>query len=161
LSAGEDIEQVVADIWTLAEPVIRVEGMELIEVEYRRESHGWVLRLYIDQEGGISVDDCAKVSQVVGDVLDVADLIKISYHLEVSSPGLDRPLRRKEHFEKYVGKIVEVLTSEPMEGRRRFKCILEAVLPAHIVLGCNGSRWEIPFSNLERAKLCYFESLKE
>lgn len=160
LSTGHDTEQVIEDVWNLADPVIRAERMELIEVIYRRESPGWVLRLYIDREGGISVDDCARVSHVVSDALDVADLIHNPYNLEVSSPGLDRPLRKPEHFQEYTGKIVDVRTNEPIQGRRKFKCILAGVSSEHIVLNCEGATYEIPFSVLERARLCYFESLE-
>jgi ribosome maturation factor RimP len=156
-----DTDQLIADVWELADPVIRMEGMELIEVEYRRESHGWVLRLYIDGEDGISVDDCAKVSQVIGDVLDVADFIHNPYHLEVSSPGLNRPLRKWEHFRERIGKIVEVRTSEPINGRRKFKCVLEDATSARILLNCDGVPYEIPLQFLERARLRYFESLKK
>ncbi len=93
---GTRDEPLIDRIWSLLEPVARSEGMEILEVEYRRESIGWVLRLFIDREEGVSVDDCARVSRVAGDLLDVADMIPNPYHLEVSSPGLNRPLRKWE-----------------------------------------------------------------
>ena len=161
MSTIDDTGQVASQVWDLADPLVRAEGMEIIEVVYRRESHGWVLRVYIDREDGISVDDCAEVSRVVGDAMDVADIIHNHYHLEVSSPGLDRPLRRYEHFQRYIGKTVEVRIKEPIQGRRKFKCILEAASPEAIVLNCDGRTHEIPLLDVDRARLCYFESLEK
>jgi ribosome maturation factor RimP len=159
---GQDkSKQIIAEIWKLVEPVIVAEGMELVEVEYRRESQGWVLRLFIDQEDGITVADCTRMSQVIGDLLDVSELIDHPYHLEVSSPGLDRPLRKPKHFQKHVGAIVEIRTSVPAvptQNRRRFKGILVDVTSDTVMVDCEGQNFEIPFVSLERARLCYFES---
>lgn len=153
-------EAIVSRIWALVEPVIRAEGMELVEVEYRREPHGWVLRLYIDQEGGITVDDCARISDVSGDLLDVADVIPNPYHLEVSSPGLNRPLRKPEHFAGQIGSIVEVRTLAPMGNRRNFKGTLLEASAEQIALDCDGQVFEIRMSLLERGRLRYFETLE-
>ena len=152
--------ELVARLWQLVEPVVRSEGMDLIEVEYRRESPGWVLRLFIDQEDGITVDDCARISRVVGDLLDVADLISNPYHLEVSSPGLNRPLRRWEHFQGCIGSIVDVRLSTSIYNRRKFKGRLIDARPEGITLDCDGQPFDIPLTHLERARLRYFESLK-
>jgi ribosome maturation factor RimP len=152
--------QVVAELWQLIEPVVRSEGMELLELEYRCESQGWVLRLFIDQEGGITVDDCARVSHVVGDLLDVADPIVNQYHLEVSSPGLNRPLRKWEHFQKYVGSIVDVRASTPIDNRRKFKGKLIAASPEGITVDCDGHVFDLSLSFLEQARLRYFDSIK-
>ena len=159
--AGDEnkTKQVVAQIWQLVEAVIRSEGMELLEVEYRCESHGWVLRLFIDQEDGITVDDCAQISRLVGDLMDVADPIVNQYHLEVSSPGLNRPLRKWEHFHRYLGSIVDVRTSTSIHNRRKFKGKLIDARPEEFTIACEGSVFEVPLSFLERARLRYFESL--
>jgi ribosome maturation factor RimP len=130
------IEQLIAQIWKQVEPVVQSEGMELIELEYRREPHGWVLRLFVDQEGPISVEDCAKISRVVGDLLDVSDLITNPYHLEVSSPGLDRPLRKLAHFRKVVGQIIELRTVAPVDKRRKFKGVLMDADTEKITINC-------------------------
>ena len=157
--SGDKIAEIIEQIWELIEPVARAEGLELIEVEYRREPHGWVLRLFIDRDDGVTVADCAKISNVAGDLLDVADPIPNPYHLEVSSPGLDRPLRKLEHFQKQISKIIEVRALTPIGGnRRRFKGILVDVDPIHITMNCDGQIFEIPLALLERARLCYFES---
>lgn len=150
--------RIIAEVWRLVEPVIQADGMDLIEVEYRREPHGWVLRLYMDQASGMSVDDCARMSDVVGDLLDVSDVIPNPYHLEVSSPGLDRPLRRPEHFQAQVGKVIEARTIDPIDGRRKFRGILREVSGEMITVDCDGREYRIPIPQVERARLRYFES---
>jgi ribosome maturation factor RimP len=171
MAASKQVETVTQDletkerkavegIWSLVGPVIESEGLELVEVEYRRESPGWVLRLFIDREDGVTVEDCARVSRVVGDVLDVTDPIANPYHLEISSPGLNRPLRLPEHYQKELGKIIEVRTTSSVENRRNFKGTLSAVTHDGITLECDGRRYEIPFRAIERARLLFFESRK-
>ncbi len=150
----------VREIWDLLGPVITSQGMEILEIEYRRESSGWVLRIFIDSESGISVDNCATVSRVAGDVLDVADLIPNSYHLEVSSPGLNRPLRKWEHFQQHVGDIVEIRTVVPLQARRNFRGPLREVSPEQIVVECDGKGYTIALPLIERARLLYFESIE-
>lgn len=151
--------ETTARLIELIEPVLRAEGKELVELEFRRESHGWVVRLYIDQDEGITVEDCAQISRVVGDLLDVADLIQIPYHLEVSSPGLNRPLRKPRHFENVVGKIIEVRTLEPLGSRRKFKGVLVGIEQDRITMRCDGQDVVIALHLVERAHLCYFESI--
>ena len=105
------------------------------------------------------MDDCARVSRVVGDLLDVADLIANQYHLEVSSPGLNRPLRKWEHFQGHLGSIVDVRASTSINNRRKFKGKLIDAGPEGITVDCDGHLFDIPFNLLERARLRYFESL--
>ncbi len=157
----EKAAQLFREIYDAVEPVIQSEGMELVDMEYRREASGWVLRLFIDREDGVTVDDCARISHVVGDLLDVVDIIHNPYHLEVSSPGLDRPLRKPEHFQECMGKIVDVRTSTPILKRRRFKGRLVAADSERVIVNCDGQEYEIPLSFIDRARLCYFESLEE
>lgn len=157
-SAEEKTEQVIRAAAGLIEPVLAANGMELVDIEYRRESPGWVLRLFIDQPNGITVDDCAKVSRVLGDLLDVADVIQTAYDLEVSSPGLNRPLRKPEHYRAQVGNIVEVRTTEPLGNRRKFKGVLVDSGEDWIRLNCDGQEFEIALNGIERARLRYFET---
>lgn len=157
----KDPGKLIAEIWALLEPVVISKGMEIIDLEYRRESIGWVLRLFVDNESGISVDDCAAISRLAGDVLDMADLIPNSYHLEISSPGLNRPLRKWEHFQKQIGQIVEVRTTVPVgQKRRNFKGTLKEVSPERVIIESDGQDHAIEIGNIERARLLYFESLK-
>ncbi|MCU0587104.1 MAG: ribosome maturation factor RimP [Syntrophobacteraceae bacterium] len=151
--------EIMAKLIEMIEPVLRVEGKELVELEFRRESPGWVLRLFIDQEDGITVEDCAQISRVVGDLLDVTEAIRMPYHLEVSSPGLNRPLRKPEHFESVLGKIVEIRTLEPLGSRRRFKGTLKRIEHGQVTIHCDGQDYDIALDIVERARLCYFESM--
>jgi ribosome maturation factor RimP len=151
-------KQIRAMIWDLVEHVIEAAGLELIEVEYQREPHGWVLRLFIDREEGVGLDDCAQMSRVIGDLLDVTDPVPNAYHLELSSPGLNRPLRRPEHYKKQIGKVVELRTIVPAGSRRKFKGILLAANDSQLTLECGGQAHEIQLSNVEKARLRYFDS---
>lgn len=108
-------------IWQLAEPLLKAAGMELILVECLKMKTNWVVRIYMDKEGGVTVDDCARISHELGDLLDVHDVPPGAYTLEVSSPGLDRPLHRDEDFLKYRGEQVNVRVEEKIEGRRHFR----------------------------------------
>ncbi len=103
---------VVSKVAELADPLFASLGMELVEVEYRREGREMVLRLYIDREGGVSLDDCAAASRELSAVLDVEDFIPGHYTLEVSSPGLNRPLKKESDYRKYQGRLVKVRTFE-------------------------------------------------
>ena len=108
----DPIEQEIAE---LVEPVLLDMGYELVEVQFRRESHGQVLRLIIYKESGIGVDDCAKVSREISLILDVEELIDQAYNLEVSSPGLDRPLVSERDFARYLGKKVRLMLIDSSE----------------------------------------------
>ncbi len=107
-------------VWELAEPVAVSEGMELIYVECVKMHSRWVFRLFLDKEGGVTLDDCATVSEQLGDLLDVHDLSRGPYTLEVSSPGFDRPLWRDCDFEKFKGARVRIKTQEKIEGMKNF-----------------------------------------
>ena len=127
--------------------------MELVDLEYQREAQGWVLRFYIDREGGVTVEDCAEVSGELGAILDVRDLIANAYVLEVSSPGLTRPLKKPEDFNKYRNRLVKVKTFEPIEGRRNFKGVLLGLENERVRLEMEGRPYEIPFRSIAKASL--------
>ncbi len=105
---------VAHQVESLARPLVVSLGMELVELEYKREGRQMVLRLYIDKEGGITLDDCAAVSRELSAVLDVEDIVPGRFTLEVSSPGLNRPLKSSADFECYTGRLVKIKTREPM-----------------------------------------------
>lgn len=107
-------------IIALVEPAVEAEGLELVELECLRMKTRWLVRIFIDREGGATLDDCTAVSHQVGDLLNVHDLPPGPYTLEVSTPGLDRPLTRDKDFEKYLGAKVRIRTREPIEGSRNF-----------------------------------------
>ncbi len=139
-------------------PIVRDEGMEVVDIEYRRESGGWVLRLILDKDGGVTLDDCTRVSQEVGRNLDVEDIIPTSYTLEVSSPGLTRPLKTEKDFLKYLQRLVKVKTVDPIENRRQFKGRLQGVSENGVEIQVDGKIFQIPFSNLAKANLEVDES---
>jgi ribosome maturation factor RimP len=116
------------------EEIVSFAGMELVHVEARRESGGTVLRLYIDREGGVTLEDCARVSRQVSAELDAEDPVPGRYTLEVSSPGLDRPLSRERDFERFAGSTVRVVTATPLDGQRHFKGRLNGLLDGSVQL---------------------------
>ena len=154
MSAEEKNEAVVARVWAHAGPLLADMGMELVEVEFRRESGGWVLRLYIDRDGGVSVEDCAQVSREVSVFLDVEDMIDHAYNLEVSSPGLERPLRKAEDFARFAGRRVRVKMAAPLEGRRVFTGTLRGMEAEDVVVELDeGVRVRLPRRDVARARL--------
>jgi len=144
----------IADrVVAIADPILTDEAMELVDVQYRREQRGWVLRLYIDKEGGVTLDDCTWISQKVGRVLDVEDFILTPYTLEVSSPGFDRVLKKEKDFVKYQNRLIRVRTFNPIENRRQFKGRLKGLSESRIKIEVEGGTYEIPLSNIARANL--------
>jgi ribosome maturation factor RimP len=146
-------KEIVDRVRTMADPIISDEGMELVDVEYRRESRGWVLRLTLDKEGGVTLADCTRISHEVGRSLDVEDFIQAPYTLEVSSPGLTRPLKTEKDFMKYRHSLIKVKTLDPIENRRQFKGRLLGVSENRIEIEVDGGIFQIPLSNVAKANL--------
>lgn len=146
-------DEVVRRAWQELEPELAEQGYELVEVEYGQSGARPVLRLYIDKEGGITLDDCAEVSQYLSPVLDMRDFIADSYMLEVSSPGIDRPLRKPMDFRRYLGEPVRLQTWAPVQGRRNFKGTLAGFEDGLIQLESDQQEFTIHIENLKRAKL--------
>ncbi len=146
-------EKIVEAVTTLVEPVLADLQLELVEVQFRRESVGWVLRLIIDSEDGITVDDCATVSREVGHLLEVEDLIEQSYHLEVSSPGLDRPLKKDRDFIRNRGRKAKVTLSEPLDGMEQLVGIIEGFEQGKLILNTEKGPVQIPQRLIAKAKL--------
>jgi len=146
-------KEIVDRVYKMANPILLNEGMELVEIEYRREARGWVLRLYIDKEGGITLDDCTRISQEVGRILDVEDFILVPYTLEVSSPGLSRPLKSEKDFIKYRNRLIRIKTVEPIENRRKFKGKLLGISENRVEIELEERVFKIPLSNVARANL--------
>jgi ribosome maturation factor RimP len=148
------VEREILDrVRAMVDPILLNEGMELVDTEYRRESKGWILRLYLDKEGGITLDDCTRVSQEVERSLDVEDFIQTPYTLEVSSPGLTRPLKTEKDFMKYCHRLIKVKTVDPIENRRQFKGRLLGVSENRIEIEVDGGIFQIPLSNVAKANL--------
>ncbi|MBM0105285.1 ribosome maturation factor RimP [Steroidobacter sp. S1-65] len=134
-------------------PVVANLGYELWEIEYAPRAGGGLLRLYIDSPDGISLDDCERVSRAVSAVLDEADPIPNEYTLEVSSPGLDRVLRTRAHFERFNGERVKVEMIQQINGRKRFQGRLKQVGESEITLEMDGGEVSLPIEDIHRARL--------
>ena len=106
-------------IFGLVSPVLHDMSFELVDLEFKREGKNWLLRLFIDKPGGITLDDCVDVSREVGALLEVEDVIESSYRLEVSSPGLDRPLKKAQDYERFCGELVKIKTHEKLDPDSR------------------------------------------
>jgi len=139
----------------LIEPTILSEGMELIDIEYFRESRGWVLRIYIDKEGGVNLNHCSRISEQIGDIIEVKDLIPHRYTLEVSSPGLNRPLKKEKDFTTYVGKTIKVKTFKPIEQKRNFQGKLLGYKEGKVMMSTDNLEIHIPFSLISKANIQY------
>ena len=131
MSVREQYEQKAEAI---AEPIVSNFGFELVDVEYVKEAGTWYLRLYIDKEGGITINECEAVSRLFSDKLDEEDFIDDAYIMEVSSPGLGRPLKKEKDFRRSVGKEVEIRTYRPIEKQKEFFGILSAYDDAHVTI---------------------------
>ena len=143
-----------AELRKLIEPAVTSLGFELVGVEFIRGRTS-VLRVYIDSEDGITVDDCKSVSYQVSGLLDVEDPIRGQYSLEVSSPGLDRPLFRAHDFERFAGHEVTMRLLVPVEGRRKFKAVIAGVEgeAIHLTSSETDEEWQISLDNIEKANL--------
>jgi len=156
-------------LWLLAEPYVRDAGFDLIEVQYGREPTGFVVRLYIDAPavagagpmagnvdqttGKVGLDDCERVSRDVSAALDVADVVPHAYQLEVSSPGLDRPLRREVDFARFVGESARIRLIDGVEGRRNFLGTLRAARDGRVEIACDGRSYTLPIDDIQKANL--------
>jgi ribosome maturation factor RimP len=153
------------DIEAAALPVIDRYGCDLVQLTFRRERSGWVLRLLIERKqadsgsgSGSGVDHqlCAAISRDLGAVLDVEDLIEQAYTMEVSSPGVERPLTRLADFERFAGRTAQLRTRVPLDGRRRFKGVLQGVRSDDVVLAtADGTTFTIPSVQIEQANLVF------
>lgn len=142
--------QVLLDLF---ESEVTALGYELLGIELNQSTHGSILRVYIDKEDGIVVEDCVAVSRQLSAVLDVEDPIKGNYDLEVSSPGLDRPLFTVEQYKKFIGKTIKLRLFEKHNNRKRFSGVLKAVDDEEIVIDCDNEEYDVPFRLIERARL--------
>jgi ribosome maturation factor RimP len=157
---SENNETVKETIWRLVEPVCEAEGMELVLVELQRERSGRVLRLYIDKETGVTVDDCARISRQVDAVLDVYCDARNAYTLEVSSAGINRPLGRRRDFERFKGSIVRLKLRAPVDGRRNFKGRLLGLAGESVRLEIDNREFAVPYEGIAKAQLVNDDGVK-
>jgi len=135
-------------------PVVEGLGYELWGIEFRSRGHDSVLRIFIDDaENGITIEDCEKVSRQAGGVMDVEDPIQSEYTLEVSSPGMDRPLFRLEHYREFVGHMVKLRLRMAFEGRRKFQGMIKGVEADEVVIVVDDHEYLLPFDSIEKASI--------
>jgi len=146
-------ETLLQEVREVVEPILQSQGYELVDLEYQRESRGWVLRIYLDREGGITLDDCTGVSHEVGAVLEVKDVIPNAYVLEVSSPGLTRPLKKPEDYNRFRNQLVKIKLFHPLDGRRNFKGSLLGLEGETVRVEADGQVFEIPLQSIAKANL--------
>ncbi|MBU0483990.1 MAG: ribosome maturation factor RimP [Proteobacteria bacterium] len=147
MAFNELVEKQVAK---LVEPIVTEAGFELVEVQYRGEAIGQVLRIVIFSESGISLGDCGKISKEVGYLLEIEDLIDQAYHLEVSSPGLDRPLKVARDFQRYRGRKVTIILTDSSD---KIVGTIEDVLDDVLILQIENEKERFPLSDIVKARL--------
>ena len=146
-------------IWELAEPIAASLGLEVLEVELGGAGGRRLLRIYLDSQGGeraVTVEDCEQTARRLGDSLDAHEAMEDNYMLEVSSPGLDRPLRKREHFERVLGGRIKLRTRSPQQGRRNFVGNLEDIREDRLTIRTDDGRsYELELADLDKANLQY------
>ena len=152
-----DRSAVTQRVWEVAEPLALAAGLELVDVQYRPEGGRVVLRLLLDRpESGVTLDDLTRMSRELGDLLDAHDAVPGRYHLECSSPGLNRPLLREPHFRRAIGQRVRVQTRTPFGGRRHFRGILEAATAEDVtVVDPDVGHVVLPLAAIDKAHVDY------
>ncbi|MEE9575126.1 MAG: ribosome maturation factor RimP [Gammaproteobacteria bacterium] len=142
-----------SELIELLEPVITALGYEMLGIEYFKQKDGSLLRLYIDSDAGITLDDCTRVNHQVIGVLDVHDPIKERYHLEISSPGLDRPLFTLKQFQRFLGQQVKIKLREKIDERRKFTGVIKAIEETAVLVSEEGIDYLIPADVIDSAHL--------
>jgi ribosome maturation factor RimP len=154
-------EAVAPRVQALAEPLARSLGLELVDIEYLREGPSWILRIFIDKPGGVNLDDCSTFSHALGPALDVDDVVGTAYSLEVSSPGLERPLKKPKDFERFAGKRIKVKTFAPLPmpgvtagpGQKNFQGTLIGLKGDRVEIEAEGKPVQIPLNAIAKAHL--------
>ncbi len=149
----ENQKKIIKQVEGLAEPLCKSEGLELVHVEYQRESGGRILRLYIDRPEGVALDDCVNVSRQLNNLLDVYLDDIGPYNLEVTSPGPERPLSKLKDYERFKGRLAKVKTIQPINEQKNFTGIILGTTAAQIKLSSNEQTVVIPFDEIFKARL--------
>ena len=144
---------VTQSVIELIEPGLLAKGLELVDVEFKKEGKNWVLRVFIDKEGGVTLEDCQKISRLAGDLIEVEEVIEPAYTMEVSSPGLNRVLKKEKDFIKFSGKKICVQCHAPLNGRKKFTGILKDFKNQSIRLEVDGQLQIIPINRVAKANL--------
>ncbi|CEE01430.1 MULTISPECIES: ribosome maturation factor RimP [Bacillaceae] len=151
------MSKVTETVEKIAWPIVQELGLEIVDVEYVKEGKNWYLRLYIDKENGVDIEECGMVSEKLSEKLDEIDPIPHNYYLEVSSPGAERPLKKQEDFEKAIGKNVHIKTYEPIDGEKIFEGILQEFDGTNVTIEVRvktkSKVIQIPYNKIAQARL--------
>ena len=145
-SVAQSVEELIT-------PVLSSEELELVDVEYKKEGKDWTLRVFIDKPGGITVQDCQATSHRVEDMIEIDGLIPSHYILEVSSPGLDRPLKKEKDFLRYKGKRIRLTTFSPINNQKKFKGMIRGFKEDTLILEDREEVFQIPLIHIAKARL--------
>jgi ribosome maturation factor RimP len=148
-------EWITKEVAALVGPVLKENEFELVDVEYLSKHGKWVLQLTIDKEGGVTIEDCVRVSREIGDLIDVKDIVAHAYVLEVSSPGLNRPLKKENDFIWAIGKKIKLRTKKPIQGRRNYTGYLKDFQRGTLCIEIDGHIIELETSLVEKANLVF------
>ena len=146
-------EQIVEKVESVLNPIVAEESLELVDLEFKPSGKRWMLRIFIDKEGGVTIADCEKVNRELGRILDVEDFIDHPYTLEVSSPGLTRPLKKREDFARYRGKLCRIVTKERMDDKTEFKGEIIDVIDDKVEIKGKIDVFTIPICAIKKANL--------
>lgn len=147
------MEQISETLTALVEPVVTAMGYELVGVEYHPGRRDGLLRIYIDTETGVTLNDCTRVSHQISGLLDVEDPIQGSYRLEISSPGLDRPIIKPADFDRFAGSEVRVKLNGLWEGRRKIRGTLKGLRDGHVLIEEDGVAYVVPLDRIDKSNL--------
>ena len=147
------LDEIISKVNALTGPLCDADGIELVYTEYQREPHGMVLRIYIDKPGGATLQDCTHVSRQLQDLLDVHLDVSENYYLEVSSPGINRPLGKLSDFVRFKGRQAKIKILQPVEGQKKFTGVLSGVSQETVAIQVGDRIIEIPYQDITRARL--------
>ncbi len=145
-SVAETVEELVT-------PILNENRLELVDIEYKKEGKNWFLRIFLDKEGGVTVADCSNVSRQIADLIEVEEVVPSSYTLEVSSPGLDRPLKKEKDFLRFKGRRAHVTTFTPLDQQKSFKGTIRDFQGDTLFLELDNRLVEIPINRIAKARL--------
>lgn len=146
-------EQVVKQVRQIALPIVQEAGMELVDVEFLKEGGHWYLRVFIDKPDGINHEDCRFVSEKIDKLLDEKVQVAHEYNLEVSSPGIERPLKKLEDYQRFIGNDAIITTFAPINGRKKFNGCLQGIRGGNVVIDINGAELLVSLDQIASARL--------
>ncbi|MDO6354086.1 ribosome maturation factor RimP [Caloramator sp. CAR-1] len=148
-----NVKKIIEIVTNIARPIVEKFNLELVDVDFVKENNEWFLRVFIDKEGGITIDDCTNVSRILSDKLDEVDPISVSYYLEVSSPGINRPLKKEEDFIRFKGRKIKLKLFKEIDDKKIIKGILLGIKENKVIVNLKDKEIEIDFNNISSANL--------